>query len=131
MTFSHVHTHTWICLFQPPPTHTLSLCRTSDVCVCKQKSKEEAAPTTTKALKKHLNIVFCGHVDAGKSTISGHIMYLTGQVRFASVCAHTHASPCIHADASGVEVRSCFTAFAILLACLCVRGGDLGEEGRT
>lgn len=30
--------------------------------------------------KDHLNIVFIGHVDAGKSTIGGHIMYLTGQV---------------------------------------------------
>jgi peptide chain release factor subunit 3 len=30
--------------------------------------------------KSHLNIVFIGHVDAGKSTIGGHIMYLTGQV---------------------------------------------------
>ena len=28
----------------------------------------------------HLNIVFCGHVDAGKSTCSGHILYLTGNV---------------------------------------------------
>ena len=28
--------------------------------------------------EKHVNIVFIGHVDAGKSTISGHIMYLTG-----------------------------------------------------
>ncbi|KAI3389227.1 hypothetical protein SNEBB_007776 [Seison nebaliae] len=27
-----------------------------------------------------LNIIFCGHVDAGKSTISGQIMYLTGMV---------------------------------------------------
>ena len=34
----------------------------------------------SKSLKKNLNIVFCGHVDAGKSTISGHLMYLTGQV---------------------------------------------------
>uniref|UniRef100_A0A7S0I3M1 Tr-type G domain-containing protein n=1 Tax=Hanusia phi TaxID=3032 RepID=A0A7S0I3M1_9CRYP len=33
-----------------------------------------------KTLKRHLNIVFVGHVDAGKSTISGHIMYLSGQV---------------------------------------------------
>jgi len=30
--------------------------------------------------KSHLNIVFIGHVDAGKSTIGGHIMYLTGMV---------------------------------------------------
>eukprot|EP00297_Palpitomonas_bilix_P004753 CAMPEP_0113892318 /NCGR_PEP_ID=MMETSP0780_2-20120614/15339_1 /TAXON_ID=652834 /ORGANISM="Palpitomonas bilix" /LENGTH=657 /DNA_ID=CAMNT_0000882221 /DNA_START=110 /DNA_END=2083 /DNA_ORIENTATION=+ /assembly_acc=CAM_ASM_000599 len=31
-------------------------------------------------MKKSTNIVFIGHVDAGKSTISGHIMYLTGMV---------------------------------------------------
>ncbi|EGG14374.1 eukaryotic release factor 3 [Cavenderia fasciculata] len=30
--------------------------------------------------REHLNIVFIGHVDAGKSTISGNIMLLTGQV---------------------------------------------------
>jgi peptide chain release factor subunit 3 len=30
--------------------------------------------------REHLNIVFIGHVDAGKSTISGNILYLTGQV---------------------------------------------------
>ncbi len=27
-----------------------------------------------------MNIVFIGHVDAGKSTIGGHLMYLTGGV---------------------------------------------------
>lgn len=30
--------------------------------------------------KEHIIIVFIGHVDAGKSTIGGHIMYLTGMV---------------------------------------------------
>jgi len=30
--------------------------------------------------REHLNIVFIGHVDAGKSTISGQILLLTGQV---------------------------------------------------
>ena len=30
--------------------------------------------------RPHLNIVFCGHVDAGKSTCSGHILFLTGNV---------------------------------------------------
>eukprot|EP01083_Nonionella_stella_P020600 57126_1 len=30
--------------------------------------------------REHLNIVFIGHVDAGKSTISGQILYITGQV---------------------------------------------------
>ncbi len=30
--------------------------------------------------KQQLNIIFIGHVDSGKSTIGGQIMYLTGQV---------------------------------------------------
>lgn len=30
--------------------------------------------------KEHYNIVFIGHVDAGKSTIGGQLLYLTGQV---------------------------------------------------
>lgn len=37
-------------------------------------------PSESAIKKEHLNIVFIGHVDAGKSTIGGHIMYLTGQV---------------------------------------------------
>ncbi|KAJ1459892.1 P-loop containing nucleoside triphosphate hydrolase protein [Pelagophyceae sp. CCMP2097] len=30
--------------------------------------------------REHLNVVFIGHVDAGKSTLSGNILYLTGYV---------------------------------------------------
>jgi len=30
--------------------------------------------------REHINVVFIGHVDAGKSTISGNILYLTGMV---------------------------------------------------
>lgn len=30
--------------------------------------------------RKTINLVFIGHVDAGKSTISGHILYVTGEV---------------------------------------------------
>ncbi|XP_051570258.1 eukaryotic peptide chain release factor GTP-binding subunit ERF3A-like isoform X1 [Myxocyprinus asiaticus] len=30
--------------------------------------------------REHVNVVFIGHVDAGKSTIGGQIMYLTGMV---------------------------------------------------
>lgn len=37
-------------------------------------------PVKPKDDKENLNIVFIGHVDAGKSTIGGHILYLTGQV---------------------------------------------------
>lgn len=31
-------------------------------------------------MKEHLNIVFIGHVDAGKSTIGGNLLYLTGMI---------------------------------------------------
>ncbi|ESO07332.1 hypothetical protein HELRODRAFT_76588 [Helobdella robusta] len=45
------------------------------------KPKKMAKVVNTQSKRKdHLNIVFIGHVDAGKSTIGGHIMYLTGQV---------------------------------------------------
>ncbi|XP_056285718.1 eukaryotic peptide chain release factor GTP-binding subunit ERF3A [Pseudoliparis swirei] len=49
--------------------------------------EEEETPTPKVAppppgapKKKHVNVVFIGHVDAGKSTIGGQIMYLTGMV---------------------------------------------------
>jgi len=32
------------------------------------------------AVKEHLNIVFIGHVDAGKSTMGGNLLYITGMV---------------------------------------------------
>jgi elongation factor 1-alpha len=34
----------------------------------------------SKAQKPHLNIVIMGHVDHGKSTTTGHLLYLTGAV---------------------------------------------------
>ncbi|XP_067623996.1 eukaryotic peptide chain release factor GTP-binding subunit ERF3A isoform X3 [Eurosta solidaginis] len=34
----------------------------------------------SRSKKEHVNVVFIGHVDAGKSTIGGQIMYLTGMV---------------------------------------------------
>lgn len=47
--------------------------------------EEEAAPAKAAVVydddgRVHLNIIFIGHVDAGKSTISGQIMYLTGML---------------------------------------------------
>ena len=33
-----------------------------------------------RARREHLNIVFIGHVDAGKSTMAGQILFLTGGV---------------------------------------------------
>lgn len=43
------------------------------------KAKVETKEATTTE-KEHINVVFIGHVDAGKSTIGGQIMYLTGMV---------------------------------------------------
>lgn len=43
----------------------------------KVKPKVQEATTTE---KEHVNVVFIGHVDAGKSTIGGQIMKLTGMV---------------------------------------------------
>lgn len=47
--------------------------------------KQEVAPAAFQKLpppdsRPHLNIVFIGHVDAGKSTTCGNILYLSGQV---------------------------------------------------
>ncbi|KAH9495584.1 Eukaryotic peptide chain release factor GTP-binding subunit ERF3A [Bulinus truncatus] len=42
--------------------------------------KKPKAPGQPKIRKEHLNVVFIGHVDAGKSTIGGHLLYLTGMV---------------------------------------------------
>ncbi|KAK0049171.1 eukaryotic peptide chain release factor GTP-binding subunit ERF3A [Biomphalaria pfeifferi] len=52
---------------------------TDDTDVEKPKKKPKA-PGQPKIRKEHLNVVFIGHVDAGKSTIGGHLLYLTGMV---------------------------------------------------
>ncbi|PIA47284.1 hypothetical protein AQUCO_01400154v1 [Aquilegia coerulea] len=53
----------------------------------KGKDKAKAAPEVVEAIdeteeekKRHLNVVFIGHVDAGKSTTGGQILFLSGQV---------------------------------------------------
>ncbi|XP_039289643.1 eukaryotic peptide chain release factor GTP-binding subunit ERF3A isoform X2 [Nilaparvata lugens] len=42
--------------------------------------KKVPRPEETKSKKEHVNVVIIGHVDAGKSTIGGQIMALTGMV---------------------------------------------------
>ncbi|XP_074647422.1 eukaryotic peptide chain release factor GTP-binding subunit ERF3A-like [Tubulanus polymorphus] len=42
--------------------------------------KKVRIPSECEVKKEHVNVVFIGHVDAGKSTIGGHIMYVTGMV---------------------------------------------------
>ncbi|XP_055298244.1 eukaryotic peptide chain release factor GTP-binding subunit ERF3A isoform X2 [Sitodiplosis mosellana] len=48
----------------------------------KAKIVKKKSPTIeeNKSKKEHVNVVFIGHVDAGKSTIGGQIMALTGMV---------------------------------------------------
>ncbi|XP_078347678.1 eukaryotic peptide chain release factor GTP-binding subunit ERF3A-like isoform X2 [Oculina patagonica] len=46
----------------------------------KKTAKKEVAEEEAEDKREHVNIIFIGHVDAGKSTIGGHVMYLTGQV---------------------------------------------------
>ncbi|GAB2290549.1 hypothetical protein Dimus_024828 [Dionaea muscipula] len=41
---------------------------------------EEIDDTEDENRKRHLNVVFIGHVDAGKSTTGGQILFLCGQV---------------------------------------------------
>lgn len=49
--------------------------------ITKVKKKAHKALESDSSVKKdHLNIVFIGHVDAGKSTIGGQLLYLTGMV---------------------------------------------------
>ena len=43
--------------------------------------KKRVSESSDKSAKKqHVNVVFIGHVDAGKSTIGGQLLYLTGMV---------------------------------------------------
>ncbi|KAK6180762.1 hypothetical protein SNE40_008756 [Patella caerulea] len=45
-----------------------------------KKTVEDDDASAVVERKEHINIVFIGHVDAGKSTIGGHLLYLTGMV---------------------------------------------------
>ncbi|KAJ8922915.1 hypothetical protein NQ315_001457 [Exocentrus adspersus] len=46
----------------------------------KVKKKNQVKEKVVEEKKEHVNVVFIGHVDAGKSTIGGQIMALTGMV---------------------------------------------------
>ncbi|XP_026464634.1 eukaryotic peptide chain release factor GTP-binding subunit ERF3B-like [Ctenocephalides felis] len=48
--------------------------------IAKIPKKKTLKVEDTKSKKEHINVVFIGHVDAGKSTIGGQIMSLTGMV---------------------------------------------------
>ena len=42
--------------------------------------RRDIANTNSSIVKAHLNVVFIGHVDAGKSTMGGNLLYMTGMV---------------------------------------------------
>lgn len=46
----------------------------------KKKKKKVVEIVEDEPIKEPVNVIFIGHVDAGKSTIGGQIMYLTGMV---------------------------------------------------
>ncbi|RWS12008.1 Eukaryotic peptide chain release factor GTP-binding subunit ERF3A-like protein [Dinothrombium tinctorium] len=46
----------------------------------KRKGKKLSESSDGGSKKEHVNIVFIGHVDAGKSTIGGQLLFLTGMV---------------------------------------------------
>jgi hypothetical protein len=47
--------------------------------------EEEAVVLEEGDPRQHLNLVFIGHVDAGKSTLSGSLLYLMGKVLWHSI----------------------------------------------
>ncbi|MCJ1427655.1 translation termination factor GTPase eRF3 [Sticta canariensis] len=64
----------------PKPAEAISSVREADVV-----TKEQAADVDDEILeevygKEHVNLIFIGHVDAGKSTLGGSILYATGMV---------------------------------------------------
>ena len=48
--------------------------------MCLRMMVQQSALQITMLPRDHMNVVFIGHVDAGKSTIGGQILYLTGGV---------------------------------------------------
>ncbi|KAL8945978.1 MAG: hypothetical protein Q9222_007563 [Ikaeria aurantiellina] len=64
----------------PTPAEAKAAAREADIV-----AKEQAADVNEELLeevygKEHVNLIFIGHVDAGKSTLGGSILYATGMV---------------------------------------------------
>ncbi|KAI0082483.1 eukaryotic polypeptide chain release factor 3 [Panus rudis PR-1116 ss-1] len=79
----------------PPPRSTASPAPASSKAFTLDRAKQDTAAVANEVqrlvdeetlkdlygqVKEHLNIVFIGHVDAGKSTMGGNILYLSGMV---------------------------------------------------
>jgi peptide chain release factor subunit 3 len=67
----------------PPPPATVEAATEEISAVVPMDTEEAAAPAVPVKEgdpREHLTLVFIGHVDAGKSTLSGNILYLTDNV---------------------------------------------------
>uniref|UniRef100_A0A0A9XWF6 Eukaryotic peptide chain release factor GTP-binding subunit ERF3A n=1 Tax=Lygus hesperus TaxID=30085 RepID=A0A0A9XWF6_LYGHE len=53
---------------------------TGNTVVSPSSSSVNDTSETAEDKRPHINLVFIGHVDAGKSTVSGQILYITGKV---------------------------------------------------
>lgn len=63
-----------------PPSHHLILLAGDIYEVALLHFPPNLAEVADSNRKEHVNMVFIGHVDAGKSTIGGQLMYLAGMV---------------------------------------------------
>ena len=59
----------------PPPAYTAE-----ELAAKKEHVKEVLGRIDAEDARQHMNVVFIGHVDAGKSTTAGQILFLTGGV---------------------------------------------------
>eukprot|EP01087_Luapelamoeba_hula_P019413 TRINITY_DN6422_c0_g4_i1.p1 TRINITY_DN6422_c0_g4~~TRINITY_DN6422_c0_g4_i1.p1 ORF type:complete len:542 (-),score=120.48 TRINITY_DN6422_c0_g4_i1:290-1915(-) len=77
-------------------------------------SAAPAKPEEPEETRDHLSLVFIGHVDAGKSTLAGQILFLTGQVDERTIEKYQE-------EAAGKAGTSWYLAFIM----------DTNEEERT
>lgn len=61
--------------------------------------------------REHLNIIFIGHVDAGKSTIGGHLMFLTGGVDARTLEKYEREAAAANRESWSVDFIICHLLF--------------------
>lgn len=66
--------------FVPTPAEVVAVSKLASVKGVEDDQTEEDIEEIKGEQRDHLNLVFIGHVDAGKSTLSGHILCLTNHV---------------------------------------------------
>ncbi|KAJ2200440.1 translation termination factor GTPase eRF3, partial [Coemansia sp. RSA 521] len=63
----------------PAPANPTTEAATNEVAV-EEEEEEDDDELFNEHTKEHTNVIFIGHVDAGKSTLGGNILFLTGMV---------------------------------------------------